>query len=175
MQSRWIQPVLALLAVVLLGVLAWMLLTGDDDDVSLTPGQPEVVSVSQLEGFAEDADHQIYWAGEKPDTEIELTETDDGRIYVRYLPSEGGDATAFLTVASYPVDDGAAALERSARNTDNKEIARSDDGAVVLIDTESPNNAHLAYPGDDLQIEIFSPVTGEALRLASRDRVEPVP
>jgi hypothetical protein len=151
-------------------------LLGDDDEVTLTPGEPKLVSVSELEDFADGAGHDVYWAGERPDTEYELSESEGGRVFVRYLPAGGGGGgEEFLTIGTYPVEDGAAALERAARNGEGKEIARSDDGAVVLIDRKSPDNAHLAYPGEDLQIEIFSPVSGEALRLAARDRVEPVP
>ena len=174
MQSRWMQLTLAVLIVALIATIAVMLL-GGDDGFSLTPGTPEPVSVAQLEEFAEGADHDVYWAGPRPDTRYQLTETQAGRVLVRYLPADGGGGSGALTVGSYPVADAAGALKRAARQDDRKEIARSDNGAVVLLDPESPDNAHLAYPGTDLQIEIFSPVPGQALRLAAHDRVEPVP
>lgn len=168
------QVVLGILIIAVLAFLTVSLLSGDDE-VSLTPGEPTVVSVSELEDFADGAGHDVYWVGERPDTEYELSENENGRVFVRYLPVGGGGEGEFLTVGTYPVEDGAAALERAARNGQGKEIARSDDGAVVLLDRNSPDNAHLAYPGDDLQIEVFSPVTGEALRLAARDGVKPIP
>jgi hypothetical protein len=165
---------LAALALVLLIALTTLPGCGGDG-VSLEPGETKVVSVGELEDFADGAGHDVYWAGERPDTELELSETEGGRIFVRYLPAGGGGGDEFLTVGTYPVEDGAAALRRAARNGEGKEIARSDEGAVVLIDRKAPDNAHLAYPGEDLQIEVFSPVSGEALKLAARDGVEPVP
>jgi hypothetical protein len=174
MQSRRLQVVLAVLAAALTVVLVVMLLGGGDDQVSLTPGEPQIVSSSELEGFADGADHAVYWVGEIENTEYELTETDNGRVFVRYVPS-GTDAGArgeYLTVASYPLEDAPSALEKTARRQGD-EIASSDDGAVILLDTESPNNIHMAYPGN-VQIEVFSPVAGEALRL-SKDSVQQVP
>jgi hypothetical protein len=174
MRVRWLQTSLAVLLAALAVLLVVMVL-GGDDDVSLTPGEPQIVTVGELESFAEDADHDVYWIGERPDTEYELMESPEGRIFVRYLPlRDGPSSNGLLTVATYPIDDGAAALERTARQDDSKEIASSDDGAVVLIDRESEENAHLAYPGEDVQVEIFSPVPGEALRIAARDKVEPI-
>jgi hypothetical protein len=174
MQSRWLQILLGVLVAILAVLLVVTLFTGDDDEVSLTPDEPQLVSVSQLEGFADDAPHPVYWVGERPDTEFELSEGEDGRIFVRYLPSDVGSETEFLTIASYPVADPVGALERTGEG-EGKEIASSDNGAVILLDTASPDNVHLAYPGEEVQIEVFSPVPREALEIASRDQVVPVP
>jgi hypothetical protein len=176
MNQRWLFRILVVLVVVLLVVLGISLL--NDDDVSLTVGEPEIVTASQLSDFAADADSPMYWLGERDDAKYELTETSSGRLYVRYLEpdTEAGDERAdFLAVATYPEDDGVAALERAAANRDGAELGRTDDDAVLLIDPASPNNAHLAYRGADLQIEVYSPVPGEALRLASKGEVQPVP
>ncbi len=176
MRSRWPQVLLGVLAAALVAVLAISLLSDGDEEVSLTVGEPEIVSVSQLEAYAEDADRPIYWVGEEPDTDFELTETEGGRVYVRYLPAgaEAGVEDEYLTVGSYAVDDASAALEKTAREDESKEVARSDGGAVVLIDRDAGSNVHLAGEDDDVQIEIFSPVPREALRLAKDDRAQPV-
>jgi hypothetical protein len=173
-QGRRTQLVLVVLIVAVLVWLVAMLVSGDDG-VSLTPGEPKIVSVSELEEFAHDADRDVYWAGERIDTRYELSETEGGKVFVRYLPVEAGGGSEYLTVGSYPVEDAVAALRRAAREDDRTELARSDEGAVILLDRDSPDNVHLAYPGEDVQIEVFSPVDGEALRIAARDRVEPVP
>jgi hypothetical protein len=75
------------------------------DSVSLTAGEPQVVTASQLSDFAADADGPVYWLGERLGSKYELTETDSGRIYVRYLrgDAEAGDPrSSFITVATYP-------------------------------------------------------------------------
>ena len=118
MTSRWLQVVLGTLIAALVAVIVIALLAGSNDDkVSLTPGEPQIVSASQLEGFADGADHAVYWVGEIDDTEFELTETDNGRVFVRYVPSgtAAGTGGEYLTVASYPLEDAPAALEKIAR------------------------------------------------------------
>ena len=173
MSRPWLIPTLAVIAAGLIVWLAILLLRGDD--VSLTVGEPQVVTAAELESFADDAEHPVYWLGERADAEYELTETSSGRIFVRYLSGDGDEEVRSLTVGTYPVEDGVAALRRTAVSEDGKELARSDGGAVLLIDTAAPDNVHMAYPREDHQIEIYSPVPGQALRLASRDRVRPVP
>jgi hypothetical protein len=171
-----LRPLLIALAVGLSAWLIVLLVSGDGDDIELTVGEPQIVSIEQLKSFAEDADRTIYWAGERPTTVYELTETESGRIYVRYLPggSEAGErGVELLTVGTYPVGDAAAALERAAR-AEGKELARSDGGAVVLLDTKRAENVHMAYPGAPEQIEVYSPTPRVALRLASEDGLSPV-
>lgn len=167
---------LAVLVVALLGALAVLVLR--DDEVTLTVDEPQVVSASQLSDLAADTEPPIYWVGERDGAEYEVTETSTGRIYVRYLEdgAEAGDERAeFVTVGSYPSRNGVASLRRAADNRDGAELGKTTDGAVLLIDPTSPNNAHFAYRGDKFQVEVFSPVPGEALRLASAGDATPVP
>jgi hypothetical protein len=170
----------AVAAVSAVAILAALLFSscGGDDKLSLSPGEPQALSASQLSEVAADAGHPIYWLGERDGAEYEVTETPGGRVYVRYLEgdAEVGDKRArFQTVGTYPTKDGAAALRRAMGNRDGAKLARTDDGALLLVDPSSPQNAHLAYPGTGVQVEVFSPVPGEALRLASGGEVQPVP
>jgi len=166
----------AVLCVVLLAMIAaWSVGCGDDAPAA---GEARIVSAAELSEVAADASSPIYWLGERAGTEVELTEEDSGRIYVRYLEdgADAGDEGAeSLTVGTYPSKDGVAELRRAARNGEGTVAARTDDGAVLLVDPASPNSAHLAYPDGGSQIEVFSPKPGEALRLASRGAVRPVP
>ncbi len=163
-------------AVLALLVLLVALLTRDDDGGS-SEDEPEIVTAAQLSEFAADADRPVYWVGgAKEGVEYELKEAPEGDVHVRYVEegTEPGEGT-FLTVVTYPAADGVAALERSADSRKDLELGRTDNGAALLIDPESPKNANLAYPDEDVHIEVFSPVPGEALRLAVGDEVEPVP
>ncbi len=167
---------LAVLVIALIGALALLFLR--DDEVTLTVDEPEIVSASQLSDLAADADPPIYWVGERDGVEYEVTETSTGRFYVRYLEdgAEAGDERAeFVTVGSYPSRNGVGSLRRAADNRGGSELGKTADGAVLLIDPSSPNNAHFAYRGDEFQVEVFSPVPGEALRLASEGQATPVP
>lgn len=175
MTRRWLIPLLVVLAVAS-SVWLIVLLLGEDDD-SPAARELQVVTAPQLAEFAAGAGHPVYWLGERADATYELTETSNGRVFVRYLPegAEPGDERArFVTVGTYPVGNGVAALRKAAREQASARLAETDDGAVLLIDPSSPENAHLAYPGTRLQIEVFSPVPGDALRLASAGRVTPI-
>jgi hypothetical protein len=163
----------ALAAIVLLWLVA-LRPAGDDDGITLVVDEPQLVSSSQLAEYAAEAGGPVYWLGEREGAEVELRETSDGRLYVRYLEegSEAGEETESLAVGTYPSPGGVRTLHKAARGAGGSELGRADDGALVLIDPSSPNNVHLAYPGDEVQVEVYSPVPGQALRLASDGAVE---
>jgi hypothetical protein len=172
----WLRPVLVVLAI---GLSAWLvvLLVNGGDDFKLTTGEPKIASVSDLESWSEDSGRTIYWVGERPNSVYELTETSDGRVYVRYLPegAEAGDpAPGYVTVGTYPVKDAAGALRDAAKGK-GKELAMSKNGAVVLLETHRAENVHMAFPNTNEQIEIYSPDPKVALGYASGDRVTAVP
>lgn len=177
MSSRWPTILLVVLSVALVGaVTLWIF--RDDDSSSSAAAEPEAVTASELSDFAAEQSTPVYWLGERGDDTYELTDSSSGRVYIRYLPegTDAGDERAdFVTVATYPSNDGVAELGKAAREETGAKLGKTDDGAVLLIDPASPNNAHLAYRGANLQIEIYSPVPGEALRLAARGAVRPIP
>jgi hypothetical protein len=176
MAKRWLTTLLIVLSVALVAAVVVWLARGDDS--SSAADEPDVVAAPQLSEFAGEQGKPIYWLGERPNKSYELTEAPSGRVYIRYLTGDaeaGDERAAFVTVATYPNGDGIAALRRAAREQKGAELGRTDDGATLLVDPTSPNNAHLAYPGANLQIEVYSPVPGQALRLASRGAVQPVP
>ena len=175
MKRSW---AISAVSVAVFGVGLFILLGDRGDSGSLRFDGPRIVSVSELEELAaEDAGVPIYWLGARKGSRYELSETADGGYSVAYLQAGGrrGERPAeYVTVASYPSDDGVAALRRAARNRPRSKLGRTDGGAILLIDPGSPRNAHLAYPGGDFQVEVFSPVPGEALRLAARGDTRPV-
>jgi hypothetical protein len=176
MTRRWLTILLVVLSIALIAVVVvWL---AHDDSSSPKAGEPEAASPSQLSEFAAGHGGSIYWLGPRRNASYELTDTKSGRVYIRYLTggAEAGDERAdFITVATYPGQNGIATLRKAADEQKGAKLAKTDDGAVLLIDPTSPDNAHLAYPGPDLQVEVYSPVPGEALRLAARGDVEPVP
>jgi hypothetical protein len=178
MTRRWPTILLVVLSASLVAAVLVWLLRDEDSSFSPAPGEPEVGTAAELSEFAAEHGTPIYWLGERAGASYELTDNPSGRVYVRYLTggAEAGDERAkFITVATYPADNGVAALRKAAREQKGAKLAETDDGAVLLIDPSSPDNAHLAYRGANLQIEVFSPVPGEALRLAARGEVRPVP
>lgn len=86
----------------------------------------------------------------------------------------GDPRSSFVTVATYPSEDGVAKLRRSARTQAGTKLGRAADGATLLGDP-SATSAYLAYPGGDAQVEVYDPEPGQALRLASAGAVREVP
>jgi hypothetical protein len=176
MTRRRMVPLLIVLVAALLVWLVVLFIQGSGSSSSAVG--PEIVTTTQLSEFASRAKTPIYWLGVRGNSKYELTQTSSGRVYVRYLRPgiPAGDKRAnFIAVATYPEDGGVAAVSKAAENRKGARLGRTADGATLLIDPSSPDNAHLAYPGADLQIEVYSPVSGQALRLASRGDVRPVP
>lgn len=177
MTPRWLTALLVVLSVALIAmVVVW--LTRGDSSSTVASGEPETVSATQLSDFAAEQGGPVYWLGPRRDESYELTDAASGPIYIRYLTdgARAGDERAkFITVATYPAGSGVAELRKAAAEEKGAKLAKTDDGAVLLIDPTSPDNAHLAYRGANRQIEVYSPVPGEALRLAARGEVQPVP
>jgi glucose/arabinose dehydrogenase len=183
--SRSQRTLLIVLVLALLGVLAVSALHSDDDAPtsagptsasSTSTDVPRVVSAAQLSDFAAGLGEPVYWIGPRRGARYELTETSAGRVYVRYLRdgAEAGDKRPdFVTVATYPGEDGVAKLRQTAGDRKGA-LARTADGGLLLTDPSSPDSVYLAYPGTDIQVEVYSPLPSHALRLASRGEVRQV-
>lgn len=162
-------------AAVLLAVIAYLLISGGDDGGSECPQEDILGSAAKVKRLAANEHHPVYWVGPGGAETFELTSTDDGRIYVRYLTggAEAGDPRPlFTTVGTYPVRDGTAALQRAARSSGAKTF--DVDGGLGLVDEDTPTSVYLAYPGSEYEIEVFNPDPAKALRLVNSRCVEPV-
>ena len=178
MPSRLVTILLLVLGAALAIVVVALALGSNGGNVTLTAGVPKVVSADQLSDIAADSEFRpLYWLGEREGSDYEVTETAGGRFYLRYLTNGAGAGDKqpdFLTVGTYRSKNGAAELRQAASEIQNAEIARTDDGAILLIDPSSPKSAHLAYPGGRSQIEIYSPIPGQALRIAKHGKLRPI-
>jgi len=185
--SRWnalnIFGVIIVAAILALTVLILTSSSSDDSSGDLNnanPGEEKTVAVvSKPELLAESADSEdpVYWVGEREGAELELTRIGDGRVYIRYL-TDGAVAadprSDFLTIGSYPVVNAVQALQRTAATNKSTVLAKSDDGAVMLINKANPSSIYIAYPGADTQIEVYDPDPQVALELAKSGIVKPV-
>ncbi len=165
--------VLAVLAAVLL---ISLIDNGGDDSSSSETAAAEIVSVDELREKATEQEEPIYWAGEQEGTEIEFSQPEPGRTYVRYLTGdvEAGDPNVeFLTVGSYEFPDAAKALKTQSKEP-NGVLASAPSGGVVYFNTERPQSVYLAYPGEDVQIEVYDPNPKRSLGLVSSGLIVPV-
>ncbi len=166
------------LAVVIILVL---LLSGGDDDgdgggSDTTAGEAREVSAQELEDLASSLDHPVYWIGEQDGKRLELTETPEGNVFVRYLDSDvevGSREVAALTIGTYPVPDAFAAVQKTAKQK-GALTGETPDGGIVVSNQASANSVYIAYPGTDVQIEVYDPNPQVAFETATSGDVEPV-
>ena len=153
-----------------------LVLGGGGGSSSDLPNGPRLVEAGELEEAAESLGHPLYWVGPRGNANLELKVEADGSAFLRYLPAglEAGDPRlTFLTVGTYPVPDAQAALRRAAEEG-GTQVRRLEDGSVVLPNPGSAGSVYLAYPDSDLEIEVYDPEPGRAMRLIRSGAVEPV-
>lgn len=166
---------------ILAGVLVWLLvIRADDSDRPAPeiarPGEGPVASdASQLSELQDRLGHPVYWAGEQGSAGIELTRTADDRVFVRYL-AEGanvGDARSdFLTIGTYPVEDAYGTLDEQSHRP-GASVEQTPDGGLVVANESNPTSVYIAYPGQNIQVEVYDPDPALALRLAVSGDVRP--
>jgi hypothetical protein len=142
---------------------------------AVTPVKPEAASIADLRALAASSGHAIYWAGKQAGTTNELSELSGGGIFVRYLPAgfKAGDPHPFPTVATYPVQGAYAAVEKIASRAGATRIKVAN-GGIAVIDPAHPDSVYLAYPGGNVEVEVFDPSAGHARRLVASGAIVPV-
>ncbi len=166
---------LALVVVAAAMLVVW-LVSGDDDDSDNGSGKAEIVSTDDLRDAAEDRETPIYWAGERQGTELELSEPDAARSYVRYLTdgAEAGDTKPdYLTVGTYASEDPIAELRRQGKEPEGV-LGTAPGGAVVYFNQSRPLSVYVAFPGVDAQVEVYDPRFRQALQLVNAGQIVPV-
>jgi hypothetical protein len=136
---------------------------------------PKAVSPAQLKSLAALLGHPIYWVGSRPNVTYELKVTPEGLVYVRYLPKgvAVGAERPVLTIATYPVTN-AFAVTKSAANGQGVVTIHVPGGGIAAYSTQSPTNVHLAYPGEDAQVEVYDPSGKVPPKLVASGHVVPV-
>lgn len=150
---------------------------GGNDSGAAGPGfELGFVTAEELVELEAELGHAVYWVGEQPPDRIELKREANGEVFLRYLPPGvelGADPAGYLTVGTYPVPDAVAATRRYARDSGTSAIA-GPDGSVMVANLESAGSVYVAFPGSDLQIEVFDPSPRRALALVRGGELEPV-
>jgi hypothetical protein len=153
---------------------ALSLIRGDSNRIPT--GVATEVSVEELRAFADSLDRPVYWAGLRPHTRLELTRTQEGRVFVRYLPENapvGDRRPRYTTVGTYPLRDAYAVAVREAQKPAMVK-ANAPVGGIAVWSKRRATSVYLAYPGADALVEVFDPVVGRAPRLALSGGVGPV-
>jgi hypothetical protein len=155
---------------------------GDNSSSSSTTAESgtttgaEIVSAEELRERAAEHQGPVYWAGEQAGAQTEYSEPEPGRTYVRYLTggAEAGDPdTEFLTIGTYEFKDPVQALKGQAKQP-NGVLASAPGGGVVFFSKTHPQSVYLAYPGEEVQIEVYDPNPKRSLGLVSSGLIVPV-
>ena len=163
--------------VVVVAFVAWLIFrdSGDDNNTPQGPNS-SAASVQQLRSVSEETGQPIYWAGRRADYTYELTRTTDGNVYIRYLPpgtAVGAQQPNYLTIVTYPRRRAERGLKRIARRQGSVSFDIPDNGFAVYSRAR-PNSVYVAYPGEDVQVEIYDPNARRARNLARDGRVRPI-
>src|SRR6476659_7971043 len=115
-------------------------------EVTVTSGAVAVSEVG-LQTLAS-LGRSMYWAGPKSGYTYELTQPQDGRVSIRYLPpgTPIGSSNVYLTVGSYPVAGAYAATTRAAHQPGAVTLTVPN-GGVGFYRSSLPTNSYVAYPG----------------------------
>ena len=165
-------------SIALLAIAAVLAVTGggEDDAGAVEQVAPRIVATEDLSDAEEAAGHEVYWAGPRAGTRLELSVESDGSVFLRYLTpgADAGDPEAeYLTVGTYSVPDAQAALRQAARDSGGT-LGRAEGGGLTLESQSSQQSVYLAYPDSDLQIEVYDPSPGRALALVRAGAITPV-
>ena len=86
-----------------------------------------------------------------------------------------GSGQPYLTIGSYPVQGAFRVTSELANQSGSIKVQTTDSRAIAFYDSAKPLSVFLAYPGSDVQVEVFSPVAHEAALLVSSGAIAPVP
>lgn len=166
-----ISAIVAIAAVAALA--AWLIVdhlnSGSSSSKTITTNASATsVSASGLKTIADALGQPIYWAGAQSGQTYELTQSPDGRIYVRYLPNgvAVGTRTPFLTIATYPVTDAYAATQTASSQSGTVKM-NVGPNAIAFYDSSRPTNVYQAFKGSNFQIEVYSPSAKQAQGIVS--------
>jgi hypothetical protein len=167
------QRIAAVLALIVALIVVLLLVDGGSDGDPSGDGAARIVTVDALREAAGEGTVPVYWAGPQAGAEIELSQPDASRTYVRYLTggAEAGDPSGgFLTIATYAHADPVGALRRQGEEPGGV-LATAPGEATVYFSRNQPRSVYLAYPGVDVQIEVYDPDFKRALQLVESGQI----
>ena len=145
---------------------------------SAGPAEPFAVNAGELRRLADTLrPAPVYWAGWQPQARYEVTLTKGGTVYVRYLPEgvgAGDPRKGLLTVATYPRQAAFADI-RAAAKREGAVSFEVPSGGLAVYDRATPENVHLAYPGQGWQIEVYGAKETDVASLVRSGKIVRVP
>ena len=177
--TKTLRIVIAILVVIVVAALIWLLfIKKDDNSNSSAPPVHKTVanySAAELPAAVSSADNPVYWLGPKAGDQYELTLISDGRAYIRYLPqgvpAESGET--YLTVGSYAFQDPTSELKKLGQRPGSRTFAVPG-GGLGMATGVGTQNVYVAYPDQNVEIEVFDPRNGSAEQAVKRGDLTPI-
>lgn len=133
-----------------------------------TSGQA-ALTVDQLRAEVKAVGGSIFWAGAMPGALYTFNHIAAGQDYIRYLPNGQGlsDKTQnYRVIATYKETTAyATILAASKLGTGVSKL--NPDGSIVYYAKATPTHVYMAFKNFPYQIEIFDPVPGASMKLAT--------
>ena len=126
------------------------------------------MSASELISTAKLSKTTIYWAGPISGYTYSLSTDSSGSSVVRYLPTAAAINSSINTSRMVATYVASGAYDKSvlvASNTGTSSFKNADK-SLVFYKTANTNDVFMAFPGKNIQVEIFDPVAGQALSLS---------
>ncbi|MBN8867756.1 MAG: hypothetical protein J0H98_09390 [Solirubrobacterales bacterium] len=169
-------------AAILVGVAVWGLTACNRDGdpssaaVGADPTDARVVAADELAALPDEVGHQVFWAGERSDTQIEFSHDGSGNTHLRYLTDGAEPGTpeqSFLNIGTYPFTG---AYEATRNLASRKGLVRiTANGGVGFYDPANPYSVIIAWPEQpDLQVEVYDPEKNAALDVVRSGDIVPV-
>ena len=168
-------------AAIAAGLVIWLVTKGGGGGShAKSPAQvraiPVAATIPQLRALAATKAHPIYWAGPKSRYTYELTQTGDGKVYVRYLPAGvrvGVNVPNYVTVATYPATNGFATVTQ-ASHLPGEYVRRLRGGGLAVASPRLPKSVYLSFPRAQYLVEVYDPVPNQARALVLSGQVRPI-
>jgi len=136
-----------------------------------------IVPEDEIASVPDDVGHEVFWAGERPDTEVEISDDPSRNVHLRYLTGDseaGTDEQTFLDIGTYPFKNAFATTQDLAKQSALTEVPVS--GGVGFYDQKRPYSVILSFSDEpDLQIEVYHPEKNAALEVVRAGDIVPVP
>ena len=114
--------------------------------------------------------------GRSPVTRTKSGTARTGSVFVRYLPQgvKVGAQESLLTVATYPYVNAFGAVQKLAKGGAKADTIKLAGGGLAVVDSAHRTSAHLAYPGLNIQIEVFDPSSARVRTVVAAQEIVPV-
>jgi len=123
----------------------------------------------QLKAEVRKVGGSIFWAGALPGAKYTFNHIAAGQDYIRYLPNGQGlaDTTQnYRVIATYKETTAYATIVAAAKLKTGVSLTNPD-GSVVYYAKATPTHVYMAFKNFPYQIEIFDPIPGASLKLAT--------